>query len=273
MTATTLTQPVRRKDALRLGATVRRVILAVGLVVAWQAAILIFQPSPLLFPSPAEVARSIVEGFRSGAILEATGSTLRILGIGTGLGLVIGLTLATLAVLSRWMDDLLSLIVSIMNPLPSIAILPLAMIWFGLTPTAIVVVILNSTIWPIALNASMGFRMVSTTLQRSARTMGIGGVRMVVQVLFPASLPHLLTGVRIAWAFGWRTVVGAELVFGAAGGTAGLGYFINQARYFLDTDMVFAGLVVISALGLAIEFAFSQIERVTIERWGMAKAN
>ena len=273
MTATTLTQPVRRTLTLHLNSAMRRIILAVGLIAIWQAAILVIQPSPLLFPSPVDVARAIVESFQNGAILDATGSTLRILGIGTGLGLAIGLTLATLAVLSRWVDDLLSLVVSVMNPLPSIAILPLAMIWFGLTPTAIVVVILNSTIWPIALNASMGFRMVSTTLQRSARTMGIKGIRMVVMVLVPASLPHLLTGVRIAWAFGWRTVVGAELVFGAAGGTGGLGYFINQARYYLDTDVVFAGLVIISALGLLIEFGFSRIERLTIERWGMAKIN
>ncbi|MDT2007992.1 ABC transporter permease [Rhodococcus opacus] len=273
MTATALTPPLRRTGSLRLGATMRRVVLAVGLVAVWQAAILVATPSPLLFPSPSDVAQAIGEAFQTGAILDATASTLRILGVGTGLGLVIGLTLATLAVLSQWMDDLLSLVVSIMNPLPSIAILPLAMIWFGLTPTAIVVVILNSTVWPIALNASMGFRMVSTTLQRSARTMGIKGIRMVVQVLFPASLPHLLTGVRIAWAFGWRTVVGAELVFGAAGGTGGLGYFINQARFFLDTDVVFAGLVVISALGLAIEFGFARVERLTIERWGMAKVS
>lgn len=265
----------RRSPAVRprhtFSAPGRRAALGVLLLAVWQVVVVTGDISPLLIPAPVDVADALVEDFANGKLLASTGFTLKTLVMGTLIGMVIGLTLATLAVLSRWMHDFLTLIVSVLNPLPSIAILPLAMIWFGLTQTAIVVVILNSTIWPIALNADMGFRTISQTLQRAARTLGIRGFRMVSQVLLPAALPHLLTGIRIAWAFGWRTVVAAELVFGVAGGSGGLGYYINQSRYFLQTANVFAGLAVISVLGLLIEMGFVFVERRTIERWGMTK--
>lgn len=252
-------------------ASARQAALALALLVLWQVGVMVTNVSPLLVPSPVEVGRALIEDTANLEILRSTMFTLRTLLIGTGAGMVIGLAFATFAVLSRLGHDLLTLLVSVLNPLPSIAILPLAMIWFGLTPTAIIVVILNSTVWPIAMNADMGFRTISPTLRRAARTLGIGGLHMVAQVLLPAALPHLLTGVRIAWAFAWRTVVAAELVFGVAGGTGGLGFYINQSRYFLETPSVFAGLVVISALGLLIEVGFALIERRTIQRWGMTK--
>ncbi len=249
----------------------RRVVIAVLLLLVWQAAVMLSGVEPLLVPSPLDIGEALVEDTVSLEIVSSTALTLRTLVIGTAVGMAIGLLLATIAVLSRVGHDLLTLLVSLLNPLPSIAILPLAMIWFGLTPTAIIVVVLNSTVWPIALNADMGFRTISPTLQRAARTLGIRGLRMVGQVLLPAALPHLLSGVRIAWAFAWRTVVAAELVFGVAGGAGGLGFYINQSRYFLETPSVFAGLVVISALGLLIEAVFAFIERRTVERWGMTK--
>ena len=266
--------PVDKKTRnWRDSTSARRGLLGVLLLLAWQVTVMVANVSPLLLPTPVDVGKALYEDTVSLEIVKTTGFTLRTLLVGTLLGMVIGLVFATLAVMSRWGHDFLGLIVAVLNPLPSIAILPLAMIWFGLTQTAIIVVILNSTIWPIALNADMGFRTVSPTLQRAARALGIRRFRMVVQVLLPAALPHLLTVVRIAWAFGWRTVVAAELVFGVAGGSGGIGYYINQSRYFLQTARVFAGLVVISFLGLLIEAAFGTVERRTIERWGMTKAH
>lgn len=263
--------PATLQRSRQMSPLARRMVIALLLLAAWQVAVMVSGVEPLLVPSPVDIAAALVEDTLSLEIVTSTAFTLRTLVIGTAVGMAIGLVLATIAVLWRAGHDLLTLLVSLLNPLPSIAILPLAMIWFGLTPTAIVVVILNSTVWPIALNADMGFRTISPTLQRAARTLGIRGLRMVWQVLLPAALPHLLSGVRIAWAFAWRTVVAAELVFGVAGGSGGLGFYINQSRYFLETDSVFAGLVVISALGLLIEAVFAFIERRTVERWGMTK--
>jgi NitT/TauT family transport system permease protein len=246
-------------------------ILAV-LIAAWQAYVTAAQVKPLLFPSPAAVAEALARDLASFSIPRSTLTTLQFLVIGTVVGAALGLLLAAFSITSPVGHDLLAILTSIFNPLPGVAILPLAMIWFGLTPTAIIFVVAYATVWPIAISTDMGFRTVSPTLQMVARTLGLKGFRLVADVLLPAALPHLLSGLKVAWAFGWRTVVAAELVFGVAGAQGGLGWYINTARYFLETPRVFAGLVVISLLGIAVEYAFRLVEFRTIERWGMKKA-
>jgi NitT/TauT family transport system permease protein len=251
---------------------VRRLLILGILLVAWQAYVTAAQVKPLLFPSPAAVADALARDLASFSIPRSTLTTLQFLVIGTVVGAALGLLLAAFSITSPVGHDLLSILTSIFNPLPGVAILPLAMIWFGLTPTAIIFVVAYATIWPIAISTDMGFRTVSPTLQMVARTLGLKGFRLVADVLLPAALPHLLSGLKVAWAFGWRTVVAAELVFGVAGAQGGLGWYINTARYFLETPRVFAGLVVISLLGIAVEYAFRLVEFRTIERWGMKKA-
>ena len=166
-------------------------------------------------------------------------------------------------------DDVLVLLTSMLNPLPAIAILPLAILWFGLSPAALVFVIANAVTWPIAINVSTGFRTVNPTILMVGRNLGLRGFRLVKDVLMPAALPHTISGLKTGWAFGWRTIIAAELVFGVAGGGGGLGYFINDARYFLRIPEVFAGLVTIALIGIALDAVFTWIERRTVIKWGM----
>ncbi len=250
---------------------VRRALILAALIAAWQVYVTVAQVKPLLFPSPTAVGEALVRDLTSLSIPRSTVTTLQFLVIGTLVGAALGLLLAAFSITSPIGHELLSILTSIFNPLPGVAILPLAMIWFGLTPTAIIFVVAYATVWPIAISTDMGFRTVSPTLQMVARTLGLKGFRLVADVLLPAALPHLLSGLKVAWAFGWRTVVAAELVFGVAGAQGGLGWYINTARYFLETPRVFAGLVIISLLGIAVEYAFRLVEFRTIERWGMKK--
>jgi NitT/TauT family transport system permease protein len=104
------------------------------------------------------------------------------------------------------------------------------------------------------------------------RNIGLSRVRLVKDVLAPAALPQAISGLKTAWAFGWRTIIAAELVFGVAGAEAGLGSFINNARLYLLTPQVFAGLVMIAVLGVAFESIFNLLERRTVVRWGMKTA-
>jgi NitT/TauT family transport system permease protein len=255
-----------------LSSGLRQLIILCLLIGSWQAYISLSKVQPALVSSPADVARAFWEDLLNLNLFKASLNTLQNLLIGLAIGLILGLGLAAFAVLSQFGRDLLSLLVAIFNPLPSIAILPLAMIWFGLTPTAIIFVIVHATTWPIALNVDNGFRTVSPTIGMVARNLGLGGWRLITGVLLPAALPHILTGLKSAWAFGWRTVVAAELVFGVAGENGGLGWYINNNRYFLNTANVFAGLVAISLMGIAVEFLFGYVERKTTVRWGMQKA-
>ena len=108
------------------------------------------------------------------------------------------------------------------NPLPAIALLPLALLWFGLGQNSLIFVLVHSVLWALALNTYAGFLGVSETLRMAGRNYGLRGLRFVLLILVPAALPSILAGLKIGWAFAWRTLIAAELVFGASsGGSAG----------------------------------------------------
>ena len=247
----------------------RRAAIVIGLLAVWQLYVVVSGVSPLLVSSPADVAEAIVTGFTEGELLTATLTTLKILLTAMVIGMVLAAVFTTLATWTKFGEDLLVLLTSMLNPLPSIAVLPLAILWFGLSTTALVVVIANAVIWPISINVSQGFRTANPTVVAVGRNIGLSGWRLVRDVLMPAALPHTISGLKTGWAFGWRTIIAAELVFGVAGSGGGLGYFINDARYFLRTPDVFAGLVTIMTIGIALDLAFSWLERRTVVKWGM----
>lgn len=247
-------------------------IILVALVALWQAYVSLSHVPPLLIASPLGVARALVSDIANHKIPQATGNTLFNLLVGIAIGATLGFIFASLAVFSDFGHDVLGVLSAILNPLPSIAILPLAMIWFGLSAKAIIFVVVLATIWPVAINTDTGFRTISLTTQMVARNLGLRGARMVIDVLLPAALPYILAGLKAAWAFGWRTVVAAELVFGVAGNAGGLGWYINSSRYYLQTANIFAGLVVISILGIAVEALFGLVETATVVKWGMKRS-
>lgn len=243
--------------------------MLVTIVLLWQLYVTLSGVSPLLFSSPLDIAEAFWEGWTSGELAGATLVTLQILGLAMLIGMLVAAVLTTLATWTRIGEDVLVLLTSMLNPLPAIAILPLAILWFGLSPSALVFVIANAVIWPIAINVSMGFRTVNPTILMVGRNLGLRGFKLVKDVLMPAALPHTISGLKTGWAFGWRTIIAAELVFGVAGGGGGLGFFINDARYFLRTPDVFAGLVTIALIGIALDTVFNWVERRTVIKWGM----
>lgn len=267
-------RPVRRRVSRwsSLPVAVRRGILLVAILLIWQLYITVMDVSPLLFASPLAVGAALLEGWSSGALLEATLVTLRVLALGMAFGILVAVVLTTLATWTQVGNDVLVLLTSMLNPLPAIAILPLAILWFGLSSTALIFVIANAVTWPIAINVSTGFRTVPVTITMVGRNLGLRGFRMVKDVLMPAALPHIVSGLKTGWAFGWRTIIAAELVFGVAGGGGGLGFFINESRFFLRIPDVFAGLVSIAVIGIALDMVFNLVERRTVVRWGMKTA-
>ncbi len=156
------------------------------------------------------------------------------------------------------------------NPLPAIALLPLALIWFGLGAGSIIFVLVHSVTWAVALNTHSGFLAVSKTLKMVGRNYGLRGLRYVGAILIPAAFPSILTGLKIGWAFAWRTLIAAELVFGVSSGSGGLGWFIFENKNQLDIPTVFAGLLTVILIGLVVEnLIFRSIEKNTVAKWGM----
>ena len=120
------------------------------------------------------------------------------------------------------------------NPLPAIALLPLALLWFGLGAKSLVFVIIHSVLWAVALNTHSGFTSVSPTLRMAGQNCGLRGLSYVAFLLVPAAFPSILTGLKIGWAFAWRTLIAAELVFGVSSRSGGLGWFIFENRNQLE---------------------------------------
>jgi NitT/TauT family transport system permease protein len=253
----------------RLPAPLRYFLVLAALIGIWQAYWVLKDPSALLFSGPRDVADAFWTGWTDGRLARVTWTTLRILTIGIGIGALVALTLTAFAALSQIGDDLLRMLVSILNPLPWVAMLPLAQLWFGLNTNALLFVIANAAAWPIAISLDTGFKTVNPTIVAVGRNIGLSSRRLITDVLAPAALPHAISGLKTAWAFGWRTIIAAELIFGVAGAEGGLGTYINNAKLFLQIPQIFAGLVTIAILGLAFETLFGWLERRTVVRWGM----
>ena len=226
----------------------------------------------LLFPTFSETIRTFCKDIANGVLVDRTITSLQTLAIGYVLGLALAAVFTTLAMMSSIGGRVLSTLTAMFNPLPAIALLPLALIWFGLGTPSLVFVIIHSVLWAVALNTLIGFRSVPETLRMSGRNVGLKGARYVALVLIPAAFPSILAGLKIGWAFAWRTLVAAELVFGVSARSGGIGWYIFQARNDLDTATVFSGLLAVILIGLVIESViFRAIEARTVNLWGMQR--
>ena len=224
----------------------------------------------LLFPSFSETLHAFMSGISSGVLLQRAAVSLQTLLIGYSLGILLAGLLTTLAISSRIGNDFLETLTSMFNPLPAIALLPLALIWFGLGTGSIIFVLVHSVLWAVALNTHAGFRSVSATMRMVGQNYGLRRFALVRYILIPAAFTSIFNGLNIGWAFSWRKLIAAELVLGVWSGTGGLGWYIFENRNQLETANVFSGLFFVIIIGLFVEnMIFAKIEKRTIRRWGM----
>lgn len=255
-------------------AALRKTGILAGLLIVWEAWTRFGDVSPLLFPSASTVLVAFVRSLVNGEVPGYAAQSLQVLLTGMALGSAIALILTTLAVTTRLGAEFLETLTSMFNPLPAIALMPLSLLWFGLGVKSLIFVIIHSVLWPMSLNTYTGFVTVPPTLRRVGQNFGLTGWRLVGGILLPAAFPYILSGLKIGWAFAWRTIIAAEMVFGVAGSQGGLGWFIYQNRFEMNTDLVFAGLLTVILIGLLVENLFFRwIERKTVLRWGMSTAH
>jgi NitT/TauT family transport system permease protein len=249
----------------------RKALILVVLALLWEAYAR-YVHNTLMFPSFTETMAALWKALVDGPLLTRIWITLKVLMMGYAAGVIAAALLTTLAVSTRIGSDLLTTLTAMFNPLPAIALLPLSMLWFGLGVPSLIFVIVHSVLWAVALNAHTGFRSVSETLRMAGANFGLKGVGYVTRLLIPAAFPSILSGLKIGWAFAWRTLIAAELVFGVSTSSGGLGWFIFENRNLLETASVFAGLTAVIIIGLLVEsIVFQTIERHTVRRWGMQR--
>lgn len=261
--------PLTRFERLYSKAWLRKLVLLVVLGLAWELYARSLN-NPLLLPTFTDTVRALIENLGDGTLINRAVTSLRVLLMGYAVGIACAALLTMFAIRTRIGTDFLETMTAMFNPLPSIALLPLALIWFGLGVGSVIFVLVHSVLWSVSLNAHAGFRSVSPTQRMVGQNYGLRGFRFVVAILIPAALPNILAGLKIGWAFAWRTLIAAELVFGVSSGSGGLGWFIFEAKNQLEIAAVFAGLLTIIVIGLVVEnVIFRAIQVRTVLRWGM----
>lgn len=249
----------------------KKLLVLLGLAIGWEAAVRLLKVNPLLFPPLSAVGAKLLAGLGvggNGELWRYIWETLSVILQSFGLSVALAVVITGLAVGNAWVRELLSVLTGIFQPLPSIALLPMAILWFGFTRESLVFVVVMSMIWPIASALTTGFATISPTLFRLGRNYELGPFRLMTEILLPAALPMMLSGLRVGWGFGWRTVVAAELVFGATGSGGGIGWYINNSRLFMNITDGFAGILLVIVLGLLTESLFRLVQYFTTHKWG-----
>ncbi|WP_080872316.1 ABC transporter permease [Oceanobacillus timonensis] len=252
----------------------RRVIFVIVIVTIWEIIsksnlFPTFMFPPLLIPNDpggVTVLSTLVNGLISGQILGATGMTLGRLLLGFSIAVVLGLIFGFLIARYKWVDDTLGFFVTALQSIPSIVWFPLAIVWFGLGNIAILFIVTIGATWTMTVNASTGFKNVPNIYLNAARTLGSSGVHLVRTVILPASVPHIISGLRVAWAFAWRAIMAGELL----GSDGGLGYLLDMGRSLQSMDLVLSIMIVIGVIGTIMDNqVFLRMERSVARKWGI----
>jgi NitT/TauT family transport system permease protein len=170
----------------------------------------------------------------------------------------------------RAVENFVLPLTSALMPIPSLAWVPVFILWFGLGDTVTILIVLYAALFPMLLNTWTGVRAVNPIWLRAAGAMGADERALFWKVIVPGASPFIIAGLRQSFLRAWIAVIGAEML---AASSFGLGWVIFDAKEFLNTDVMLASLVVIGLIGFATErLVFGSLERATIYRWGMARA-
>lgn len=195
-------------------------------------------------------------------------SLIRLL-IGYGLAVACGVLIGAIMAQSRLIRDMFDPILSALMSVPTLAWVPILMICLGLGEATVIAAVFLGAFFVIAHQTQQGIRMVDTSLIRAAKTLGVTRARLFFAVLFPGALVSVLVGLRLGMGYGWRALVGGEML--AAMVTAGLGKMIYQARFWHDSKTMLLGLLGVALCGLVMDQGLWLLERMTTRRWGMVR--
>ena len=250
----------------------RQIIFLVCFAAVWQIIYMMKAFPEILFPSIGSIWDGLVQGFTQDGLLTMTMYSLSLIGKGLVIGIILAFAFSSLAVVNSVFYDIYSLIVSIFDLIPGVALLPLAILWFGIGEMTIIFIMIHSIIWPMSRSIIDGFNSVSRLYIESGQNIGLRGFSLVKGVYFPAAFTHVLSGMRIGWARAWRALISVEMIFGTTGSGAGIGWYIYMRRAHVDISGVLGALIVIILTGVIVEYGiFHNIEKHTIRKWGMTR--
>lgn len=224
---------------------------------------------PYLFPSPAGVFDSFVAGFQDNSFTVGILASMKRVLIGYFIsvagGLLIGLAIGRVKVL----DETVGTIVLGFQALPSICWLPIALLWFGLSESAIILVVVLGSLFAVTIGVDSGVKNVPPIYLRAARTMGAHGLDLYTKVIIPAAMPSIISGLKQGWSFAWRALMAGELLYVSIG----LGHLLTMGRELNDISQIIAVMIIIIVIGIAVDrLVFTKLENRVRERWGLLNA-
>lgn len=253
-----------RLRSLRRGAITLLVVAAV-----YEAVVRSGHFAPALMPPLGAVARTLVDSILDGSMPLHAGATLYRVLVGFGFAVAAGLPLGVMMGRFRAVENFVLPLASALMPIPSLAWVPVFILWFGLGNTVTILIVCYAALFPMLLNTWTGVRAVNPIWLRAAGAMGASERALFWKVVVPGASPFIIAGLRQSFLRAWIAVIGAEML---AASDWGLGWMIFDAKEFLDTDVMLATLVVIGCIGFVTErLVFGSLERATIYRWGMAR--
>ncbi|MFB5614955.1 MAG: ABC transporter permease [Candidatus Nitrosomaritimum yanchengensis] len=244
----------------------KKITFYIILVVIWQ----IISMSDIwpnnIFPSPYEVAEDLVYTGADGSLFYGIGTSVMRLAVGLAIAIAGGVVLGIFMARVETVNQTIGSLVLGLQSIPSIAWVPLAILWFGLTDSGIIFVTAIVAIFAVTINTYTGVKNIDPHYIEAARNMGAKGSQLITNVLIPAAFPYMISGFKQGWAFAWRGVIGAELLFSFLG----LGFLLNVGRQLNDVSQVIAIMLVIMMIGIAVDgFIFKKLEDKVMARWGL----
>jgi NitT/TauT family transport system permease protein len=226
--------------------------------------------APALLPTLPVIAKTLFASIADGSMIEHAVYTLYRVLFGFGLAMVAGIPLGILMARFTAVENFFLPLVSALMPIPSFALVPLFMLWFGIGNLTTILIVFYAATFPMLFNTWSGVRSVNPLWLRAAGAMGADERKLFWKVIIPGASPFIITGMRQSFLRAWIAVVGAEMI---AASDWGLGWVIFDAKEFLNTDIMLSALVVIGGIGYLFErLVFGSIERATVLRWGMMRS-
>jgi ABC-type nitrate/sulfonate/bicarbonate transport system permease component len=241
----------QRQRALLAGASIA------GAVLIWALLTAAGWVDRVLLPSPLEVAKSLLESLRDGSLLRHVAASLLRVIEGFAIALVAAVPLGIAMGISRVVRGILEPLLELLRPIPPIALIPLAILWFGIEELSKVLIIAYGAFFPILLNTMAGFREVDLVHVRAAQALGAKRHHIFRDVVLRSAFPFIVVGARVGMGMAFIVLVAAELI----ASSAGLGFLISDARYNFRTDQMFLGMAMIGVLGFALNKALLELER------------
>ena len=232
-------------------------LLPVVLLIIWQLLFQIGFIKPVILPPPSKVAQSFLELIGNGQLFKHIGiSILRVLE-GFGIAAIIGISLGIAIGLSKVLDRLTDFVIQVIKPIPPIAWIPLAILWFGIGESSKIYIIFMGAFFPILVNVLDGVRQTDIKYVELARVLEIDQKKFIRQVVIPGALPSVMTGLRVGIGVAWMCVVAAELI----AATQGIGYLINDGRQLSQPDIVLVGMIAIGIIGKLMDDLLKLLEK------------